>query len=84
MHHAACRWLDTNITRGSIGVVAVKRAQNRISQLNAGQLRLLVRFVENKVPGLTNKTVLDSYTKLLRKATVETEKRHEEEVTAVF
>lgn len=48
--------------------------------MNAGQLRLLVSFVENKVPGLTNKTVLDAYTKLLRKATAETEKRHEEEV----
>lgn len=52
----------------------------RITQLNAGQLRLLVSFVENKVPGLTNKTVLDAYTKLLRKATAETDKRHEEEV----
>lgn len=37
-------------------------------------------FVENKVPGLTNKTVLDAYTKLLRKATAETDKRYEEEV----
>lgn len=55
----------------------------RISQLNAGQLKLLVSFVENKVPGLTNKTVLDAYTKLLRKATVETDKRHEEEVCSL-
>lgn len=53
---------------------------NRISQLNAGQLRLLIRFVENKVPGLTNTTVLDAYTNLLRKAAVERHKRHEEEV----
>lgn len=56
----------------------------RISQLNAGQLRLLVSFVENKVPGLTNKTVLNAYSKLLRKATAETDKRHEEEVHLVI
>lgn len=53
---------------------------NRISQLNAGQLRLLVEYVQNKVPSLTNKTILDAHRKLLRKAAVETEKRHEEEV----
>ncbi|CAM9366534.1 unnamed protein product, partial [Pylaiella littoralis] len=58
----------------------LEKMDDRISQLNAGQLRLLVRFTESKVTGLTNKTVLDSYTKLLRKANVETMKRHEEEV----
>ncbi|CAB1120370.1 unnamed protein product [Ectocarpus sp. CCAP 1310/34] len=58
----------------------LEKMDERISQLNAGQLRLLISFVENKVPGLTNPTVLDAYTKLLRKATVEREKRHEEEV----
>ena len=57
-----------------------RRAGTRISELNSGQLRLLVRFCETKVPGLTNKTVVDAYTKLLRTATVETDKRHEEEV----
>lgn len=56
------------------------RAGTRISELNTGQLRLLVRFCEMKVPGLTNKTVVGAYTKLLRTATVETDKRYEEEV----
>lgn len=60
--------------------VGVVTSVSRISQLNAGQLKLLVSFVESKVPGLTNKTVLDAYTKLLQKATAETDKRHEEEV----
>lgn len=54
--------------------------QTRISELNAGQLRLLVNYCETKVPSLANKTILDAYTKLLRKAIVETDKRHEEEV----
>ncbi|CAN0103190.1 unnamed protein product [Ectocarpus sp. 12 AP-2014] len=58
----------------------LEKMDERISQLNAGQLRLLISFVEKKVAGLTNPTVLDAYTKLLRKATVEREKRHEEEV----
>ncbi|CBJ48718.1 hypothetical protein Esi_0046_0109 [Ectocarpus siliculosus] len=58
----------------------LEKMDERISQLNAGQLRLLVSYVEKKVPGLTNPTVLDAYTKLLRKATAEREKRHEEEV----
>ncbi|CAM9367204.1 unnamed protein product [Ectocarpus sp. 4 AP-2014] len=58
----------------------LEKMDERISQLNAGQLRLLISFVEKKVPGLTNPTVLDAYTKLLGKATVERAKRHEEEV----
>eukprot|EP00903_Cladosiphon_okamuranus_P008013 g7730.t1 len=58
----------------------LEKTDERISQLNAGQLRLLLSFVENKLHGLTNKTVLDAYTKLLQKATAEANKRHEEEV----
>ncbi|CAM9344922.1 unnamed protein product [Ectocarpus fasciculatus] len=58
----------------------LEKMDERISQLNAGQLRLLISYVEKKVPALTNPTVLDAYTKLLRKATAEREKRHEEEV----
>lgn len=53
--------------------------KTRIADLNNGQLRLLLRFCEMKAPALTNKTVLDAYKKLLKKATAETDKRHEEE-----
>ncbi|CAM9752349.1 unnamed protein product, partial [Choristocarpus tenellus] len=58
----------------------IEKLDERIQELNSGQLKLLVRFCKRKIPGLTNKTIVDAYSKLLKKATVETERRHEDEV----
>lgn len=56
----------------------------RIGDLNTGQLRLLVKYCETKIPSLNNKTILDAYGKLLNKATAEADRRHEEEVRLSF
>ncbi|CAM9818621.1 unnamed protein product, partial [Discosporangium mesarthrocarpum] len=58
----------------------LEKMDERIHELNNGQLKLLLNYCESKTSGLTNKTVADAYEKLLKKATLERDRRHEEEL----